>query len=119
VGGLNLSGYSLNYLNKGDNKMKTYRELTVYVTGIKKRQRKVKRHGFKGGQFASNLDDIDLNAVIEKARDIIKDNMRVVADNVASIGLTKIEEKDLGNGFVSKSFMMFEDNYSQRFAVEG
>ena len=88
-----------------------YRELNIYVTGIKKRQRKVKKHSFKSNlTFNEMLTDDDLIKARNECKELVFANMREFNNNCRMQMLLK-EDVKVENGFTITSFKMFDDRH--------
>lgn len=88
----------------------------VGVWGIKKRCRKTDFHLFEVAELegVETVEAVDLSEMKEKAQRIIAEKIRVVDSRRSPyVKLQPITIEDRGNGFISKSYMMFSDTKYQ------
>ena len=67
-------------------------KITVYTTGLKKRDRKTKRHFFNAGyvDYNPNMSEAELNEIKAKAVGLIETNMKSFVGVEVSLDLVEI-----------------------------
>lgn len=81
----------------------------VYCVGLKKRDRTVKRHGFKlyDDRERGATSDEDLRAL---ALDMLRNQIKTLSpDHKVTISVNPETIEDIGDGFISRSFMVYQD----------
>jgi hypothetical protein len=79
-------------------------KVTVYVTGLKRKERKIKRHFFNAGyvDYNPNMTEAELNEIKDKAMGLIETNMKNFTNVSVSLDQVKID------GYV-ETWMPFSD----------
>lgn len=104
----------MNAATKQERTSKQVYNPTIILTGIKKRQRKVKRHTFRGTPYTEALiekegKEIIIEKLKESAKKAMQEYMRETHSGELSIQLETWNYDEQGR-FESSSFMMFQDN---------
>jgi hypothetical protein len=84
--------------------------VSVFVTGVKKRCRKVDTHTLSLGYIDYNDGIFDKSDLENKARALLQENMKSVV--TVAVNLTRVEIDRSESGYAMEKFLMFDKRHA-------